>query len=229
MDIIDFLAVFMYFVQWIFPAFMFFLYNYKTSIFNKAYESIYLCFMLASALFMLSAIYISYTFNIFTIYPTIYLVIFYGIISITFTYYLIAYRNWDFPQAFAVSIWCTVMGRYFWELPTIIYNLITIGNVVDILFQIIGLLFFFLIYITCGWKKDKKTMFAVLLGFIISILLLYFRSPVPPKINSDIALYWNSPYFMINRFINTVIVLYCVNKSKPMEKSRTNVNNKNTS
>jgi len=134
--------------------------------------------------------------------------------------YLMVDRKWDFPQAFAISVVSVGVGRFFWEAPTIIYNVLQKGFVIDIFLQLVGLLFVLFIYITCGWKSDRKTIIAVLSGVIISILFLYFRSPVPTENSSIIASYWNSPYFMINRFINILIVLYCVNKSKPMEKSK---------
>jgi hypothetical protein len=158
------------------------------------------------------------TFILYSPQTTLYLVTFYGLIGLSFTAYLIMFKNWEFPQAFSIAVLCTAIGTYFWEFPTNIYNLFTVGYEVDIFLPIVGLLFFFFILTTCGWKSDRKTILLFLIGIIISILFLYFRTPVPN--NNQNSIYWNSPYFMTNRFISTLIVIYCVNKNKPMEKSK---------
>jgi hypothetical protein len=160
------------------------------------------------------------TFILFSPQTTLYLVTFYGLIGLWFTAYLIMFKKWDFPQAFSIAVICTAIGTYFWEVPTIVYNLFTVGYEVDIFLQLVGFLFFFFILTSCGWKSDKKTILVAISGIVISILFLYFRSPLPPAIGKNLSYYWNSPYFMTNRFISTLIVIYCVNKNKPMEKSK---------
>jgi len=218
-DLVGFLT---YGVQWLFPVVMIFLYGYKTSKLNNFYQIFYLhllAVLFVYVIFMFIQHDMPYVFYLFSTYPTTYLMTFYGLICLAFTYYLIVVREWDFPQAFAISVICTSIGTFFWEIPTIIYNLFMVGYEVDIFLQLFVILFFIFVYGTCGWKSDRKTIFVFLFGVVISILFLYFRPIMPQNISNE-SLYWNSPYFMINRFINTVIVLYCVSKNKPMEKSK---------
>jgi hypothetical protein len=68
-----------------------------------------------------------------------------------------------------------------------------------------------------GWNKNSVFMF--LISLAISTLFTIFREPMPIEMAYR-SPYWNSLYFMTNRFISTMIVLYCVTKSKPMEKSK---------
>lgn len=226
----DIYGYLIYFSQWLLPVVMIFLYNYRTIKFNDIYKLFYKYFLVCSfayIFFLFIRPSEPLLFYLLIHFHTTYLMIFYGLICLAFTYYLINSRSWDFPQAFAVSYICVSIGTFFWEVPTVIYNLFTKGYEVDIFLQLFAIIFFFYILITCGWRSDRKALLSVLLGIIISVIFLYFRSPLPPSIGDDLSYYWNSPYFMINRFINTVIVLYCVNKSKPMEKSKKNVDNKN--
>ena len=206
-----------------FPVFMIFLYDIKTAKLNKLYIVGYIT-LLITLLFYICYIlfnpYMSLFTYLFYTYPTVYLITFYGLIGISFTYYLIQIKKWDFPQAFAISVLATALGTYFWEVPTIIYNFITVGFEIDIFLQLVAIMFFFFIYMKHGWRTDIKAKLTVVLGIVISIIFLYFRATLPPITSSSIILatYWNSPYFMTNRFISTLIVIYCVNKNKPMEK-----------
>jgi hypothetical protein len=143
---------------------------------------------------------------------------FYGIIASTFILFLIVSKKWDFPQAFATSIFCISIGSFLWESPIIIYNLLTVGFEIDILLYLVCLLYVFFLYTKGIWKTDKNAKLALLLSIIISTIFLIFRSPQPTD-RLLLSPYWNSPYFMINRFISTAIVLYCVNTNKHMEKS----------
>lgn len=212
-----------YSIQFLLPVVMIFFYKFKTTKLSKFYIMYYI------ALIIILFTHLSYmvirrldfsTFILYSPQTTLYLVTFYGLIGLSFTAYLIMFKNWEFPQAFSIAVLCTAIGTYFWEIPTNIYNLFTVGYEVDIFLPLVGLLFFFFILTTCGWKSDNRTKLVVVSSLIISILFLYFRSPLPPSIGKNLSYYWNSPYFMTNRFISTMIVIYCVNKNKPMEKSK---------
>lgn len=207
-----------YISQWLLPILMIFVYDIKTTKLNKIYTTFYIIFM---TLFISSLIFfIPQWILLFSTFNTLYLITFYGLISLTFAYYLIEFKEWDLPQASAISIIATCIGTFLWEVPTIVYNLFTRGYEIDIFLQLVVVMFFIFIYTKKGWRTDNKAKLAVILGLIVSMVFLYFRSPIPPTVNRELSLYWNSPYFMTNRFISTMIVIYCVNKIKPMEKSK---------
>jgi hypothetical protein len=201
----DIIATVYGFVMWYLPIVWMFLFQLKTSMYNKFFNPLYKIFL---------CVFIVYV--IFFISPSnnLYLMMFYSFLGLTFVYYLVNYRKWNFPEAMSIGTVCTLIGSYYWESPFLVYNAITRGFELDWILHITGLFLFWFIWKSVGWNRDKKTLLVVFSGFILATGFMVFGPPT--GLNSNYVV-WNSLHFMTIRLICTLICFYAVNKSIPKE------------
>jgi hypothetical protein len=199
-----FFDIFPDFARWYLPVFWMFLFILRTGKYNYIYNILYKLFLPFS---------IMYWCFFASTASALYLMMFYASLGLTFIYYLINIRKWNFPQAMSIGTICALIGSYYWEFPFLIYNAFTRGFELDWILHLTGLMFFWFVWKSVGWNKDRITLVVVSLGAILAICFMVF-GPIT-TMETDYVI-WNSLHFMTIRFICTLITFYAVNKSIPV-------------
>lgn len=217
-DIFYFIALNYFFIIWLMPIAWMSLFYVKTDRLNSIFTSIYK-YVLVFSLFIFVGLmeYVVSAFNfIYNSYPTSFLMIFYFVLAMSFTLYLINVNQWNFPQAISISMICAFIGSFYWEIFFLLYNAYTRGFEPEWVLHIMGLMFVWFVHKSVGWKKDIATLFIVSGGFVLAGIFMRFGE-IPPPLGIEQYRIWNSAYYMTIRLICTLISFYAVNKSIPKE------------
>ena len=162
--------------------------------------------------------------------PIFNLFVFYIILGLSFASYLMLIRNWHFPQAISISGLIVFIGSFYWESPYLITNAFLIGFELDWFLHIMGLFVVWFIASSIGWKTDRRSLLIVALGFVIATLfMLGWYVPSSLTLTArEWASIWNSPYYMADRAICTIIAFSAIKMKAPVWRKKKVDNIQNT-
>ena len=129
----------------------------------------------------------------------------YGTLASAFALYLRT-RGWPPIRAIAIGGLSIYVGSYYWEVPYILRNAFITGYENDWWFHAWGLVYMLFIAFTVGWRRE---WWLLLLGWVVSIAVMTLVPVAPMGGSTQI---WNSPPYLANRIICTLITFALVKK-----------------
>lgn len=199
-------------IIWVQPIFWMVLFNFKTNRLDTLFKPFAICLFIAVvAIELISSLSIA----VYNIFASTKLMFLYSILGCVFTWYLMEYKGWHFPQALSISALAVHIGSYYWEAPYIIRNAILVGFEWDWVLH--AMVIFLALYIrdTVGWCPDKKKLISLLgIGLIISMIVMIL-APISPGVGT--AVRWNAPLYLLNRVVCSTIIFILINKDKIKE------------
>lgn len=220
MDWADFTSLFNFVAIWIQPIFWMFFFYSKT----KKFDRIAKIAMPTTAIFLAVLYALKFFFpevdGIYNTYPMFSLYSLYIVLGFSFATYLMASKQWKFPQAISISTLVTFIGGFYWQSPYLVSNAFILGFQLDWVLHLTGLMFVWFVANTTGWKTDKASLSAVALGFVITIVFMLGWYIPPNSPAHDSYKIWNSPYYMLDRAVCTVIAFLAIKKTAPFWRKR---------
>lgn len=212
-DIIDiFYNIYPFVLLWVQPIWwMFFFHNKRTDL-DKYFSKFAIGLALLGSVLYLIPITRAF---VFSTKPVVSLMVFYTTIGLVFTHILMFRYKWHLPQAMSMSALIVFIGSFYWESPYLIRNAFLLGPELDWVLHITGLMFFWYIKDTVGWKKDPITLVLVVFGFFMATVFMKF-GPLPSPDPTKAYIVWNSPYYLSDRLICTVIAFFAIKKKVPI-------------
>jgi hypothetical protein len=227
MNTSDFYSLLDFTMVWLQPIFWMYFFYFKSKKLNNLMVVLMpVAIMLLGISYLLKGM-IPFLNNVIQANPIITLFMFYIGVGFVFALYLMVVKKWDFPQAIAISVLVVFIGSHYWEVPYLITNAFILGFQLDWVLHLVSLMFVWFILKTTGWKTDKKSLGLIVLGLVIATLFM-LGWYIPPSANANETV-WNTPYYMLDRLICTVIVFLAIKKDAPVWRKKKVDNIQNTS
>jgi len=199
-------------IIWVQPIFWMVLFKFKTNRLDTLFKPFAICLFIAVVAIELIPSLNTIVYNIFASSKLVFL---YSILGCVFTWYLMEYREWHFPQALSISALAVHISSYYWEAPYIIRNAILVGFEWDWFLHVMVIFLVWYIKDSVGWCPDRRRLvYLVSIGLIVStiIMILY---PIAPGVGASMI--WNAPHYLLNRAVCSIIIFMLVNKDKIKE------------
>ncbi len=209
----DIVSLFVFFFVWVQPVFWMFFFHVKTKKMDRLIGLLpFICVIYSIIMFRQDITILSHNLN----FSSHRLYLLYGVMVTIFTWYLMEFKQWHFPQAISISALAVFLASFYWEAPYLIRNALRTGPESAWILHLFSIFPLWYIKDSVGWNPNLsplKKLSIITVGLLVST---YFMNqyPVLPSDLSGVDDYvlWDAPHFLFNRVVASFIVFLLIHK-----------------
>lgn len=211
----DLVSLFVFFFVWVQPLFWMIFYHYKSKKLDRLINFLpFICVVYSIIMFREDITLLSHQLN----FSSHRLYLLYGSMATIFTWYLMEFKQWHFPQAISISALVIFLASFYWEAPYLIRNAILTGPESAWVLHAFCVFPIWYIKDTVGWNPNLSRltkMCIIAVGLIISTFFMNQYPVLESAITGvDEYVLWDAPAYLFNRVVSSFIVFLLVYKEE---------------